>query len=93
MLGDVARRDQQLSERHRVVREEVEFQVFLSVRIRIDNSSDVDDKPDHQFGNIIAWSSLSSEEHYARVDLLALLGSHGFEREVSLRTQVSAFVI
>lgn len=88
-MGDVASGNQQLGNRHRVIRKEVNFQVFLGIRIRVDNPSDIDDELDHQFGNIVSRSGLSSKEHDTGVNLLALRSGHGFESEVSLRSHVN----
>lgn len=89
-MRDVASWDQQFGDRHRIIWDEVDFQVILGVGVRVDNSSGIDDESDHQLGDVVSRSGFSSKEHNSRVRLLPLFRGHRFESEVSLHHRVSA---
>ena len=44
MLTDIRGRDENLCEGDRVIRKEVKLKVFVGLRVRIDNSSYIDDE-------------------------------------------------
>ena len=61
MLADVGGRDEHLRERHRIVRQEVELQVFLRVGVGIDDARDVDDEADRLASGVSAWFTNSGQ--------------------------------
>jgi len=70
MLADIRSRDQNFRQRNGVIREEVELEVCLGVRIGIEDTGNVDNEANGQLGNVISRSSLAGEEDNATVDLL-----------------------
>ena len=61
VLTDVRGRDEDLSERHGVVGQEVKLQVFLRVGIGVDDARDVDDEADRLGGGASAWFANSGQ--------------------------------
>lgn len=49
MLTDIRGRDENLCEGDRVIRKEVKLKVFVGLRVRIDNSSYIDDEANGLF--------------------------------------------
>lgn len=53
MLADVRRRNEDLGERHGVVRQEEEAEKVLGVGVGVDDARDVDDEADGQLGDVV----------------------------------------
>lgn len=55
MLADVGRRDENLGERNRVVREEEKAEQVFSVGILVDDTSDIDDETNGKLGDVVFY--------------------------------------
>lgn len=84
MLRDVRRRDEDFSQRDRIVRQEVHLQVLRRIRVLVDDASDIDDEPDSQLRDVVPRSSLASKEYDTRVGLLPLLRRQSLQLKVAL---------
>ena len=85
MLRQVRCRDEQLRKGDRVVRKEEHLKVLLCIRVGIDDTRNIHDESDGELRDVVSRSGLAGKEDDARVDLLPLLGSHGFQSQVTLR--------
>lgn len=55
VLADVRRRDENLGERNRVVRKEEKAEQVFSVRILVDDTSDVNDETNGKLGDVVFY--------------------------------------
>lgn len=84
MLAQVGGGDNHLGLADVVVLEEDDLEQVTNLLVLVDDSANVVDQVNDLLGHPVAGSSLSTKDGDARRHLLAVLGRHGLERQVSV---------